>query len=110
MYALSRRTEGIKMENQMSVQEALRAVVRESKQPYAITYAQAGLELGGSQNVCLVETDGLPGVVSVLHEKTGKVMVGQELKVQLLYVLSNLSGWRGERAREVKAVLKAASK
>ena len=97
------------MDNQMSVQDALRAVVRESNQPYAITYAQAGLELGGSKNVCLVEKDGFPGV-AVLHEKTGQVMVGQELKVQLLYVLCNLAGWRGPKAREVKAVLKAASK
>jgi hypothetical protein len=38
------------------------------------------------------------------------MMVGQEMKVQLLYVLSNLQGWKGERAREVKAVLKKASK
>jgi hypothetical protein len=97
------------MDNQMSVQDALRAVVRESNQPYAVTYAQAGLDLGDSQSVCLVEKDGFPGV-AVLHEKTGKMMVGQELKVQLLYVLCNLSGWRGERAREVKAVLKLASK
>lgn len=97
------------MDGQMAVQEALKAVVRESNQPYAITYAQAGLELGGSQNECLVEKDNFPGI-AVLHEKTGKVMVGQELKVQLLYVLSNLSGWCGPRAREVKVVLKRASK
>lgn len=93
----------------MDIKEALMAVVRESNQPYAITYAQAGLELGGSQNVVLVEKDEFPGV-AVLHEKTGKVMVGEELRVQILYVLSNLAGWRGERAREVKAVLKTASK
>ena len=93
----------------MDIREALMAVVRESNQPYAVTYAQAGLELGGSQNVVLVEKDGFPGV-AVLHEKTGKLMVGEELRVQILYVLSNLAGWRGDRAREVKAVLKAASK
>ena len=93
----------------MDVREALEAVVRESNQPYAITYAKAGLELGESKNVVLVEKDDFPGI-AVLHEKTGKLMVGEELRVQILYVLSNLAGWRGDRAREVKAVLKAASK
>lgn len=93
----------------MDIREALEAVVKESNQPYAITYAKAGLELGDSKNVILVEKDGFPGI-GVAHEKTGKLMVGEELKVQLLYVMCNLSGWRGERAREVKAVLKAASK
>ena len=57
----------------------------------------------------MVEKDYFPGI-AVLHEKTGKLMVGEELRVQILYVLSNLAGWRGDRAREVKAVLKAASK
>lgn len=28
-------------------------------------------------------------------------------RVQALYILNNLSGWRGEEAREVKAALKA---
>ena len=37
-------------------------------------------------------------------------MIGEELRVQLLYVLSNLSSWRGEKAREVKLILKEASK
>lgn len=33
-------------------------------------------------------------------------MEGYELHVQSLYVLNNLSAWRGETAREVKAFLK----
>jgi hypothetical protein len=32
------------------------------------------------------------------------------LKTQVLYILSNLGSWKGERAREVKAVLKAYTK
>jgi hypothetical protein len=93
----------------MNIREALEAVVRESNQPRAITYAKAGLEIGGSKNTCLVVKDGLPGIF-IQHERTGNMMVGEELRVQLLYVMCNLAGWRGERAREVKAVLKAASK
>ena len=33
-------------------------------------------------------------------------MEGEELRVQLLYVLNNTAYWRGERAREVKAILR----
>lgn len=32
-------------------------------------------------------------------------MVGNTLKVQVHYVLTNLSGWRGKEARETKAKL-----
>jgi len=95
------------MMGKLTVVEALRAVVQESNDEYAKTYARAGLELGGSTNAVVVEVG---GAVGIAHEKTGKVMVGEELRVQLLYVLSNLAHWRGERAREVKAVLKEASK
>lgn len=34
-------------------------------------------------------------------------MTGHTLKVQVLYILNNLSGWRGEDARRVKSELKA---
>ena len=34
-------------------------------------------------------------------------MVDEEMRVQLLYVLSNLEQWRGEEARQTKAILKA---
>lgn len=65
----------------MTVDEAVRAVLNESNQPYAQTYANA-----------------MPEAVSLYGEE-GK-------KAQVRYILSNLSHWRGERAREVKGVLK----
>jgi hypothetical protein len=34
----------------------------------------------------------------------------QGLKVQLLYILNNLSSWRGPKARETKLILKKYSK
>ena len=92
----------------MKVKEALEAVINESKQPYAIQYAKAALEQGDSPATLLVQTDDPPAVF-VKHEATGKQMIGDELRVQLLYVLNNLAYWRGPRAKEVKAVLKEAS-
>ncbi len=94
----------------MELKEALEAVVNEAQggfADYAKTYAQAALELGDSKNAVIISKG---CAVEILHEKTGKMMIGEEMRVQILYVLSNLSGWRGERAREVKAVLKEASK
>ncbi len=35
---------------------------------------------------------------------------GEELRVQCLYILNNISGWRHERAKEVRETLKAFSK
>ena len=49
---------------------------------YAAAYAKAGLEM------------------------TDK----EEIRVQCLYILNNLSGWRGEEAADAKAVLKYLSK
>ena len=66
----------------MTVHDALRAVVREQKNGYAITYAKHAL--------------------TMCH--------GEGLQRQILYVLDNLGGWRGDRAREVKAVLRVYSK
>lgn len=94
----------------MELKEALEAVVNEAQggfADYAKTYAQAALELGDSKNTCIV-TKGC--AVEILHEKTGKMMVGEEMKVQILYVLSNLQYWKGERAKEVKKVLKEVAK
>ena len=96
----------------MELKEALEAVVNEAQggdADYAKTYAQAALELGESENAVIISGEN-SGFIGIAHEKTGKMMIGQELKVQILYVLSNLSGWRGERAKEVKEVLKRASK
>ncbi len=94
----------------MELKEALEAVVNEAEggfADYAKTYAQAALELGGSENALVVSTGHCVGIA---HEKTGEMMVGEEMKVQLLYVLSNLQYWKGERAKEVKKVLKEAAK
>ena len=44
---------------------------------------------------------------AALHNPyTGKEMEGDELKTQLLYVLNNLTYWRGEEARQAKSLLK----
>ena len=89
----------------MELKEAIQAVIDESNNEYARVYARAASELGGSMNAVVVTSDKAP-VVGIAHERTGKIMVGEELRVQLLYVLSNLQYWRGSRAKEVKAVLK----
>lgn len=98
----------------MTVREALVAVINESTggfAEYAKTYAQAALELGGATEGAVVQKDvGNVAVIEVLPKKTGKMMVNEELRVQILYVLSNLQGWRGDRAKEIKTVLKTASK
>lgn len=91
----------------MELKEALEIVVKECKDPYAQSYAKAALELGGANHHLIVETG---STVAIAHAPTGKMMVGRELKVQILYVLCNLSTWRGERAKEVKKILKEASK
>lgn len=66
----------------MTVEEAIRAVIYECKDQYAVTYAQA-----------------IP---------TARRDYGDNgVRSQLLYVMNNLQYWRGERARTVKAVLKA---
>jgi len=66
------------------IHTALQTVLREAKggcAEYAKTYARAAL----------------------LRD-----MSGEELRVQCLYVLTNLSHWRGKTARAVKAKLKEA--
>ena len=88
------------------IRDALEAVVKEAKNGAAINYAKAALNMGGSKDVCLVETDRLPGAVFVGREETGKMLAGNDLRIQLLYVLNNLHGWRGQRAREVKEALR----
>ncbi len=90
----------------MTVYEALEAVVNEASggfADYAKTYAKVGLVLGDAQDGVVV-TKG--NVITVCPKTTNKKMVGKELRVQIRYVLGNLAGWRGSRAREVKAVLK----
>ena len=64
----------------MTLQEALATVLRDSNNGYAKAYADTAFGMNSND----------PG-----------------LKTQLLYVLSNLQYWRGEQAKQVKAVLKA---
>ena len=94
---------------EITVREALEAVVKEAKNGAAVNYARAALGMGGSRNACLVETDRLPGAVFVGRDETGSMMSGNELRAQILYTLNNLRGWRGARAREVKEVLRRAT-
>jgi len=91
----------------MSINEALEAVVMRCPDEYAKSYAMAGLELGGSDEAEVISTGEM---VEIKHKATGKMMIGEELKVQLLYVLSNAGSWRGEEAREVKKILKGYTK
>lgn len=96
----------------MELKEALEAVVYEAEggfADYAKSYAKAALELGECNHHFFVTDDNSPRVV-ISHVPTRKMMVGKELKVQLLYVLSNLQHFRGERAKEIKKVLKDAIK
>jgi hypothetical protein len=94
----------------MTIREALQAVIDEATggfADYAKTYAKAGLELGEATEDVVVQSG---PIIAICPRKTGKMMIGEEMRVQILYVMSNLAGWRGERARAVKAVLKAATK
>ena len=72
------------MTSESTVREALRTIVdnRHAKSlNYAINYAQAGI-----------------------------TMTGEELRVQCLYVLNNMSHWRGEVAKAVRMTLKTFTK
>jgi hypothetical protein len=71
----------------VTLDEAISAAKRDAPSPYAQTYLRAipeAIELGGQ---IATATEGL--------------------RVQLLYVLSNLSTWRGPTARAAKAAMKA---
>ena len=61
----------------MNVEEAIEVICNECPDPYAKSYAMVA-----------------------------RCLEGNMLRVQILYILSNLQYWRGERAREVKRVLK----
>jgi hypothetical protein len=43
---------------------------------------------------------------AVNYAQAGLNMSGEELRVQCLYVLGNISHWRGDLARSVRATLK----
>lgn len=57
-------------------------------------------------NIVLLQT--AKGYMRYAHTyaKAGLELKGKALKVQVLYVLSNLQGWRGDVARGTKAQLK----
>jgi len=66
----------------MNINEAIKAVISDCKDPYAQTYARAAMKASIEYGV-------------------------EGLKTQVLYILGNVSNWRGETAREAKKVMKA---
>lgn len=69
----------------MTLDEAILAVQTEQKNPHAIAYAQS---------------------MGEARSRFGR----EGERVQILYILNNLGGWRGSRAKQVKEALKAFSK
>jgi hypothetical protein len=68
----------------MSTKEALQAIVNHKDEPslnWAVNYAQAGL-----------------------------TMSGEDLRVQCLYVVGNITRWRGPLAKRVREALKRGAK
>lgn len=47
---------------------------------------------------------------AVNYAAVGIELEGDELRIQCLYVLNNMSHWRGDDAKKVKAILKAYTK
>lgn len=65
--------------------DACRAVVRNADKPalnYAVGYARAGLDMTEAE----------------------------EIRVQSLYILNNISGWRGDEAKAARAIFKGVAK
>jgi len=88
------------------LREALKTILRQPPKglmAYAQTYADACFNLGDATGGT-VERHG--AVIEIKPKETGKEMAGNELRTQLLYVLSNLDHWRGEEARRVKGILR----
>ena len=88
-------------------QQALETIIKQpstGNMAYAQNYAMAAIQLGGSTEAEMVESE---FGIEIKRKPTGKMMVGNELKVQILYILSNLGGWKGEEDREVKKFLKS---
>ena len=68
----------------MSFQECCDAIIKHSNEPslnYAVNYA-----------------------------KVGRNMIGDEARVQALYILNNMSRWRGDDAKRVREALKIIGK
>ena len=47
---------------------------------------------------------------AVNYAREGLLMTGEALRVQVLYILSNITGWRGVVAKEVRMTLKEFTK
>lgn len=47
---------------------------------------------------------------AVEYARLGMYMTGEALRVQVLYVLNNMTRWRGETAKKVRETLKAFTK
>ena len=47
---------------------------------------------------------------AVNYARAGLGMTGQEAKIQCLYILNNMTAWRGETAKAVRESLKLHSK
>ena len=47
---------------------------------------------------------------AVSYAREGLLLKGEALRVQVLYILSNMTGWRGITAKEVRTVLKEFTK
>ena len=43
---------------------------------------------------------------AVNYCRVAKCMTGEELRVQCLYILNNITGWRHSQAKEVRIILK----
>ena len=89
----------------MEVYEAINAVLHESNNEYAKSYANAALYFGDAKDATIVSND-KTRTITVLPHQTDKSMVGEELFTQVLYILSNITYWRGGRSKEVRQSLK----
>ena len=47
---------------------------------------------------------------AVNYAREGLLMTGEALRIQCLYILNNMTSWRGVIAKEVRAVLKEFTK
>jgi len=79
---MARNKQGHISEQYQEVRDALLLVLHKCKDPYAKSYASAGLE-------------------------SWRIQDEAGLKTQVLYVIGNVGGWRGEIARKAKKVLRA---
>lgn len=72
------------MVSELEVKEALQCIV-DNRQAKALNYA-------------------------VSYAREGLLLTGEALRIQVLYVLGNMTGWRGVVAKEVRTTLKEFTK